>query len=583
MPNFFDQFDGAPKTQTAGNFFDQFDAPAAPAGTPAQTDAYNSTLADLSKMTQNPHAQPSGDEWQRATFLPFEKNTQTGEKRWAVPQSVEDVIDAIKLPGDAYSGAVDPLSQEGIGRAFNAATVLAGRPVATGSNTLLTESGTVVPKAVTRALAADKVPIDEVAQRVAQLGGYGTVADLGMNVGDKAAALATRPGTAQSTIVDALTARKAGAPERLTTALDENLGPATTPSYLQAEIAANKKALGPSYDTVTANGAPLDTADIVQAVEGQVPKVRGAAQSALQAARGMFNATGSDQLETDPGTLMQVRHALDGTLRETQNSDVTRVLTPVRQQLDAEIAAKVPDVKNLDAQYYELSRQGEAVDKGQTVLGNGRTDLRPNELNDMVAQGAQPSQTMIGPSAVPTRLRQGARAEIDRIVGTNLNDRAALNSLLKGESDWNYQRLSTLFGKDKTDAIYRVLDNERAMSNTENKALSGSKTSSLLSAKEEVNGPSKAPGVLRSAANLRMGDAAVAAIDKATGGLASRRLDARNQAMADALMSNGQWTDPGNVYNVPIGAIVNAALRKRLEPSSDPTTDDILAAIRRGS
>lgn len=136
---------------------------------------------------------------------------------------------------------------------------------------------------------------------------------------------------------------------------------------------------------------------------------------------------------------------------------------------------------------------------GMFMPASGRNDPRPSELADEAAAGAIASGEIVGPSGVAFRLRQGARAEIDRIVGTNLNDRAALNSLLKVQTDWNRQRLTTPFGAERTGRLYRNLENERAMAETENRALAGSKPATLQAAQKEIDGPAKRPGVVRSA------------------------------------------------------------------------------------
>jgi hypothetical protein len=249
------------------------------------------------------------------------------------------------------------------------------------------------------------------------------------------------------------------------------------------------------------------------------------------------------------------------------DGNVINALTPVRKSIDDMLADKAPGIKGLDAQYSELARQGEAVDRGQTVLGNARSDPRPAELADEVAAGAVPGGDLVtGPSGVSFRLRQGARAEIDRIVGTNLNDRAALNSLLKGNSDWNYQRLSTLFGKDKTDELYRILDNERVMAETENKALAGSKTASITAAQKEIDAPTSRPGPVQSALDLKPGTALAGVIDRMFGGFSDRQRAGRNAGIADALMSAGNWRDPGKVVPLPVAALLEAILRK---PSSE--------------
>lgn len=508
---------------------------------------------------------PKPDEWRRATILPAAKNARTGEVSLAMPQIAMDLIDAIMLPGQVAKGEVDPLSEEGIGRSFDlAGLIMGGSHLPSGA--LVDQAGKTVPKQVVRALNADGVPLSEVGARVADLGEGAVVADLGNNLRGQAAAIATTPGAGQSTVVDALSARQAAAPERLTKTLDETLGPAPIPSYVQRDIKKGQRLLGPQYDEVLAGAGPVDTTPIASQLETAIPGLRGRAQSTLNEVRGMLYATGTDALDTSPATLFQVRRAIDGMLNGETDGNVISALTPIRKSIDEMLADKVPGIKGIDARYAELAHQADAVDRGQTVLGNSRTDPRPSELADEVTSSALPSGDIVmGPSGVPFRLRQGARAEIDRIVGTNLNDRAALNTLLKGNSDWNYERLTTLFGKEKTDELYSVLTNERAMAETENRALAGSKTAAVTAAQRDIDAPAAQPGAVRSALDLKFGSALANGVDRVFGGVGDWRRGVRNEDIADALMSPGNWSDPGKVVPMPTAALLQAIIRGRSE------------------
>lgn len=507
---------------------------------------------------------PKPDEWQRSTIVPLAKNTRTGEIAPAAPQIVMDMVDAIMLPGDVYAGktqvmdAAGNVTPEVIGRGFDLVSlIMGGTPRPSGA--LVDDAGKAIPKQVVRALKSDRIPLNEVGKRVADIGDSGVVADLGNNLRDQAAAIAATPGAGQRAVMDTLSARRTAAPERLTSAIDDTLGAAPIPSYLQRDIKKGQRLLGPQYDDILAGAGPIDTAPIASQLETAIPGLRGRAQSTLSEVRGMLNATGSDQLDNSPATLFQVRRAIDGMLNGETDGNVISALKPVRQSIDDALSQSVPGIKSLDAQYSELARQMDAVDRGQTVLGNGRTDPRPAELANEVTAGAVPGGDLVtGPSGVSFRLRQGARAEIDRIIGTNLNDRAALNSLLKGNSDWNYQRLSTLFGKDKTDELYRILNNERVMAETENKALAGSKTAAVTAAQREIDGPAAQPGAVRSALDLKLGTALANGLDRAFGGVRDWQRSNQNEAIAGALMSPGNWTDPGKMVALPTAVLLQA-------------------------
>ncbi len=81
---------------------------------------------------QQPQAQPAPTqpETVRGAILPFEKNLETGELSWAVPQMGQAVINAARLPGDVMSGEVPirdsngQISDEAIRRSMDLAGLI---------------------------------------------------------------------------------------------------------------------------------------------------------------------------------------------------------------------------------------------------------------------------------------------------------------------------------------------------------------------------------------------------------------------------------------------------------------------------
>lgn len=510
-----------------------------------------------------PPAPAEPTEVYRGAILPWKKMSD-GTTPFAVPSIISGVIDSLRLPEKVASGKIDPMSDEAFEQQLGLAGLVVGGGMPKVGGALMNGAGKFVPDAVSTALRADGVPLAEAAARVRELGPAGVVADLGPNARYKAAALATRPGPAQTIVVDAMRARQRAAPTRLTGALDETLGPAPVPSYVDREIGNNMRALGPEYDRALATAAPVDTSALAGQLDGSIENLRGAAQTKTREVRGMLNDVADPELlDTSPAVLHQTRQAIDGMLDGEQDGNVRRVLGAARAQLDQILGDAVPGLKAIDSRYAELGGQRRAVERGQTVLDNGRTAPRPAELADEVAAGTVAGGEVVGPSGVAFRLSQGARAEIDRLVGTKLNDRAALNGLLKGESDWNRQRLDTLFGPEKVDKLYRVLDNERAMAETENMALANSKTAGVQAAQREIDGPQTGQkGPIRSAFNFNFGDAAAGAADKLTGGYSTYRRDTINQDIADALMGTGDLSVTSRTgaskSGVTIGALLDA-------------------------
>ncbi|MBY3382206.1 hypothetical protein [Rhizobium laguerreae] len=392
-----------------------------------------------------------------------------------------------------------------------------------------------------RAVTDDGLDAVTFPQRLREMGVEAIPADLGPNLQKQAGALAATPGAAQTTIRTKLADRTAGANARIGQTIDETAGRNVVPSEIQADIAANQNAHSPLYRETFREATPYNTEPIASALEADISRLRGPAQARLRQVRGMLNIADSNVLSTDPGVMFQTRQAIDGLLKTEIDPKVISALTEARQMLDDGLTRAVPRIKEIDAGYSELARQDEAVTRGQQVLDSGRTAPRPSELAGEVERGAQPQGMQIGPSAVPLRLSQGARAEIDRIVGTNSTDIVAMNRLIKGEGDWNRARLATLFGPEKAKRLFKVLENESIYADTANTVTRNSETAARLAAQNELGGGSGNFGVKEAfKAGGFLGAARSAAIDKVDGIvkalMSSNTGDVTRESLARALI-----------------------------------------------
>jgi hypothetical protein len=312
---------------------------------------------------------------------------------------------------------------------------------------------------------------------MAELGPEGMLADLGPNLTRQASTLASMPGRAQGVVRDRLTTRAAGANERVRNALDNELGPSPIPSLEKASIRAAQDALSPRYEAVLQQGQPVNVTPIARNIAGNIQMLRGEPQRVLERLLPMLNDHGTNQLTTSPRVLFEVRKAIDGMFEGELTTQSRGVLTATRQRIDAELARAVPGIKNVDAQFSELASQSAALDRGGQVLSNGPEAPWPADLAAEVA-GATPGVRM--------RLSQGTRALLERIVGNNANDVQALNRLIKGEGDWNRDRLVTLFGQQRTDRIIRAIQNEITFSRTNNIVQQGPETAARLHGGKEL-------------------------------------------------------------------------------------------------
>lgn len=376
--------------------------------------------------------------------------------------------------------------------------------------------------------------------RLAELGPDAMVGDLGPNLKGQVAALANMPGEANQTVRTALEARHAGANARIGKAVDETMGRNVIPSQIDAAAAKNQEALGPAYRQAFEKAQPYDFQPIADDLDRQIKVLRGDPQRALQKVRDMLNKYGAAEVDTNPVTAFNTRQAIDGLLETEADPKVITALNDARQMIDDALTRAVPTIKEADANFAELARQRDALERGQAVLSDGRTSPRPAELATLVQEGALPQGLQIGPSAVPLRLSQGARAEVDRILGSNINDVNRLHHLIRTEGDWNRARLATLFGQEKADRLFKVLENELTFADTRNFAIGNSATAGRQEALRELGGrageggfgfkDAVAAGGVRGAA-VKGGEAVVRA-------LLDGSRERGNSELANLLMSN---------------------------------------------
>jgi DNA-binding MarR family transcriptional regulator len=321
---------------------------------------------------------------------------------------------------------------------------------------------------------------EQIRQELARLGDEATLMDVGPNLRQEGQRIVATGGEGRATITNALNERDAGANARINADIDANLGPAPVPSRIEAQIAEGQGALSPAYTQALGQGSRVDTQAIANQLDSDIANLRGAAQQQARRIRDMLNVTGTDQLDPNPGTLLAVRQAIDDLASSETGNNALRVLGRTRADIDRELARAVPGIKDVDAQFAELARQRDALGRGQQTLDSGRTAPRPVEVAEEFTQGALPQGTQIGPSAVPVRMRQGNRAEIDRLVGTTANNRTALKNAVKGEGSWNRDRMATLYGQEPTDRVISTLDRESTFADTSNRVVKNSATAERM-------------------------------------------------------------------------------------------------------
>jgi len=498
---------------------------------------------------------PKADEWgPPGEIVPVQFKKGTGEARLAMPQIATDIINAISAPGkavrgeyndvlaDPETGAVEPFNREMMGDAASLAAI----PTMGGTGGTTREAATIAAgglpsgarTTIMRAMKDDRIPLSEVGPRMQELGPDAVLADLGPRLQKQAQAIATMPGPGQKTVLDALRLRAAGRNTRISSDVDASIGPAPIPSAVKATIREGQDTLSPYYQRAIEGASRVDTAPIALNLDSAVVNLRGEAQSVAKKIRGMLNVVGTEELDPSPRTLLEIRKAIDGMFDTVQDKNARAVLTETRTAVDDMLGQAAPGIKELDAMFAELARQGSALDEGGMLLATGKEARHPADVVEQMLAGANPQGLAVGPSASPFRLSQGTRAEIDRLIGTKANDLQALKQAVGGDGDWNRAKLAAVFGEEKADQLLAIITREMRYKELEDDALHGSRTQVLRASQEEIEGKGpQGPGVVQSLLNVQPGTAAAKAADKWLGWISKGRRAASNAAIADALMS----------------------------------------------
>jgi len=435
---------------------------------------------------------------------------------------------------DAVARGAEPLDvarQTSLGFSIGAGSPLVERAVSPFIRMLTGQKVDTATRNVGRNLEREGIDPSDIMSQIDEIGPDAVLADLGPNMQRQAGAIASLPGEGQSILREALVKRSQGANSRIQGDVDATLGEAPVPSYLQSDIRAGQDALDPAYRQVLQDAQPVDTTSLASWLDDVAFRDRGPAQTAAQKVRQMLDETGNaGTLSADPETLLATRKAIDGMMDAEANTSVLGVLGRARREVDDMLASSVPGIKEVDAQFAELARQNKAVDAGQQMLEGGRTAPRPAEAADMMAQGAQPEGLLVGPSGAAFRLTQGARAEIERIIGTTGNNLTALKSALKGDGSWNRDRLVSLFGKEKADGLLGILEREQRYAQTFDTVTRNSETAARTAAQKEA-APHQFGQTSTSIADLLL------KIPQGAANMGARaRSEATNKAIAEMLM-----------------------------------------------
>jgi hypothetical protein len=382
--------------------------------------------------------------------------------------------DTVARGGSAQDAGVAALAGGGIGLV----APWAAKGVGSVVNNMAGKSAPAHVRTLAKGLDRDKIDPKMVQARMDAIGADAVMADLGPNLTRQAAAIASLPGEGQATLRATLGARNQGTNQRVQKTVNEIIGEATTPAQVAKNIRAEQDTLSPLYEKALEGARPVDTRAVAEQLDMFSNVMRGSAQKSAQSIRKWLDVTGKQgQLDTNPRTLFETRKAIDGMLETAVEGNEIHVLGEARKAIDAVLTDAVPGIKVIDGEFQRLAQMKEAFGEGQQVLDSGRTAVRPSDLAKTAAEM---------PEDIFQYMSDGTRAEIDRIIGTTANNLTALKSALKGDGSWNRQRLATMFGQEKADALLEILEREMTYNRTFDAVMRNSETAARLAAQADV-------------------------------------------------------------------------------------------------
>lgn len=389
--------------------------------------------------------------------------------------------------------------------------------------------------------------VGQVRTRLGELGPEAMLLDASPSFEGRAQGLAVLPDT-RETITRPLQTRAARSNARLAADVDAQLGPAMDPAAFHAALDTHyAQTVPPLYQQALGQPVQVDTSRILDTIGRLGEAEKGGAATALGRAWNLLHAeqdvpgVGRAMVpDRRPEALHNAKEALDGMIASAQNAQglaaasEVRALSAVRAGVNDALEAQVPGYRDANRTAQHVFQQRDAFDQGQRLLNAGRETARPAQVAaDTAAMTPEVQQAQ----------RLGLRAEVDRAVGTQLNDRLALRGALMGEGDFNRARMGTVFGEQPTAGIASAIDREAAFDASNNRIVNNSMTELRRRAADDVAPREKfgedATAAIAGAVAGPQAAAAVYGMKGAKAGLsaAARQQDlARNCRIAEALV-----------------------------------------------
>jgi len=410
-------------------------------------------------------------------------------------------------------GAVAPVLGHIFGKGFAAVANRAGTEGAAAGKVL-------------SALERDGATPATLQSRLDAIGPQAMIADVGPNATQQAAAIAASPGPGQQTIRAAIDARNAGASGRVTNAVDSAMGGPVNYGQIERDIIQRRSnAARPLYDQ--AYQAPLPPIPEVQEVLN-TPTGRTAAARAARLSL-------DEGLPFDPNSVRGVdliKRTLDDVVSEGNRvgrNNEARIIGGLRDRLVRAVDNEVPEYAMARDAFAGESAIRDALQSGRTLFSD---QITPQQIGDqLVAMTAGERDAFM----------QGARAQIQTIMGTARNDASRVRQLL--QKGFNQEKLEMVLGPQAANDLMRQVGFETTAANTSHRVIGNSETAARVAGREDLTPGSTGLGIRDAyAAGGLMGAARGAGlklVDHAIEAVRTGRQKAIEGAMADILTMSG--------------------------------------------
>lgn len=485
------------------------------------------------------------------------------------------------LYGAGQGEGTDRLWEAGKGMAIGGAIAPAAVPIAHGVSSGVTAlANRMTPRPaplrqyergavdrVARAVADDELA-PQYAQRVAELGPEGMLADMGPNLQAQTSAIANTPGGGMTRVTRALQDRREGAAGRITTDVDQALGPAANiPETIHATQQHHRQVARPHRQQFQHSPVPFTPAlEDTLGVLTHEPRVLAVADryAAIDPAAGprQFFArqlpNGQYEITRVPNATEwdYIKRALDGLAQRPDLNDQRiygALAARVRGQVDEAISPGAPQdsawarARALESEEFQIR---DAVAQGRSAFNR---DMTPDQMRaEMYGVGQPPAGGLS--QAQLDGYRLGARDQVRTVMGTaatSHGENAAAAARSRLGSDYAREKLELVAGPHGADRLTRRLDAETVFDQSRQNVLQNSRTALRQSAQQEFPGPTAKADRMRNVGQ-RSGtgvvlEASARLLNALTNGALNERRIRIARDAAEMLIAQGQARD--NVAN----------------------------------